>query len=549
MFLRKVDMLSPKITLYYKRKNVHVSAISGVLTIIAYGFIFIFACIYFNRYINRENLSAYYYNRYIKDIGTFSFDNFNFFNFVQIKKGNGRKTIDIDFDKIEIIGINITLEAYMRLPPRVSMPHWLYGKCDDEVNIKGIEYLLDKNEYSQSGCIKKFYNNLEDKYYDINDDKFEFPIFKHGASHPNATFYGVALRKCVNTSFRLSKIGPCADEKDIEDYVSTISFLNFTIIDNYIDVLNYKNSVTKYLMTKTCGVSPDSYVVNNLNFNPALIKSYDYLFTQQSKEQTTYIFYENQQTTTLEKNSQYLGAYFIWLQNTQQYYERQYKKIYDALAEIGGFGSIIIMIAKIINYIIARFNMLSDTQQLISNLVKKNDTIYERIVSSKNLRRFIEENERDKEEENKKIKIFNQRLNKITNTENSDEGKSESKKIIINRVNVINNNQGEETNRINKNNENIEQTDNKIGNLNYSRFIQASKSGYTKKYVSYIFSLISKKDHFNCWSYLLYLIFCKQFNSKVRYYEDLRRLIISEECMLENYFNIYKLLEANHIYN
>ena len=66
----------------------------------------------------------------------------------------------------------------------------------------------------------------------------------------------------------------------------------------------------------------------------------------------------------------------------------------------------------------------------------------------------------------------------------------------------------------------------------------------TKNYIRRDFALIDKKEKFNCFNYFFYIIFCKQVNSKIKYYEELRRLIISEECMIQNYLNIYKLLEA-----
>ena len=60
------------------------------------------------------------------------------------------------------------------------------------------------------------------------------------------------------------------------------------------------------------------------------------------------------------------------------------------------------------------------------------------------------------------------------------------------------------------------------------------------------YSVIENKSFtFNCFSYLCYLIFCKQINSHIKHFEDLRRLIISEETMFNNYFNVYKLLELN----
>ena len=68
----------------------------------------------------------------------------------------------------------------------------------------------------------------------------------------------------------------------------------------------------------------------------------------------------------------------------------------------------------------------------------------------------------------------------------------------------------------------------------------------TKYHIKRDFALIDEKDKFNCFSYFFYIIFCKQINSKINYYEELRRLIISEECMFQNYLNIYKLLEASN---
>ena len=63
MFLSNIDMLSPPITLYYKRKKIHPSAISEVLTIISYLNILSYTIYYFQRYINRVNPTAYSFNR------------------------------------------------------------------------------------------------------------------------------------------------------------------------------------------------------------------------------------------------------------------------------------------------------------------------------------------------------------------------------------------------------------------------------------------------------------------------------------------------------
>ena len=540
MFLKRIDMLSPKITLYYKQKNTHNSVISGILTIIACAFILTFIYIFLIKYLNKDNPTAYFYNRYIEDVGIFSFKDSNFFNYLEILRSGNRERIDIDFNKIEIIGINISMQGY--LEDGENFTHWIYAKCDNETKLNTIDYLLDNGEYTHSACIKRFYNNEKKEYYDINNINFEWPVIKHGASNPNSTFYGVIIRKCLNSSRN-----NCASEEEIDKYLNN-AYLSFNVIDHNIDILNYENPITKFIYSITNGLTQDSYIINNLNFNPALLKSYDNSFTvfnEKSIEQPTYFFHENSKTTTISEKTNILAAFFIWMQNSQQYYERRYQKLQDVFSEMGGFANLVILIARCINYLIARFNMLSDTQELLTNIIKKNISIYEKIVNNHSLKEYIGENKL-KKKESENIKIFNSELSnkKMININNYLDKKDENKNNINRRIDIINNNLGEETNRINKENENSEQ--NIIIMKHKSDDVGKLKRMSTKNYIKRDFALIDKKDKFNCFSYFFYIIFCKQINSKINYYEELRRLIISEECMFQNYLNIYKLLEASN---
>ena len=53
--------------------------------------------------------------------------------------------------------------------------------------------------------------------------------------------------------------------------IARVAHLNF--IDQYIDILKYKNPVNKYYFRIDNLLDMVTYSVNHLNFNPALLKS------------------------------------------------------------------------------------------------------------------------------------------------------------------------------------------------------------------------------------------------------------------------------------
>ena len=512
MFFRKIDNLSPPITLYYKYKDSHSSPISGILTIFAYMTVISFGFVYILKCLNRENPTIYIFNNYEEDIGTYSFNDSTLFHYIKLINGRFRKTLNLDLRKIEIIGINISVSAFMNY--RENFSYWIYDKCENETYMNKIGNLITNNTLDNSACLKKFYNGKEDKYYDLNDEKFEWPAIKHGTSNINTTLYGIIIKKCQNiSSYRPGVIKNCASDEEIKKYTNN-AFISFSILDHYIDILNYKNPIAKFLYTITEGTFSDSYITNNINFNPGSIKSYDSLFNQKSQEQNSYFFKDHSRISTISQNSNILGTFFIWMQNTQQIYERYYQKLQSTLSEIGGYSSIIINITSFINYLIVRFVMLSDTQDLISFSFKNNKTFYERFSKSQKIKELIVEN--NQENQNQKIKVFlsakNNTNKKIINTEISEDSKDENKNNTNKRINVINRNSAEMTNRMNKIVENSQQ-----------KIITEQKSLANEEMMNPSMKLFttSKKEKFNFFGYILYLILCKKINSRIKYYKAL----------------------------
>lgn len=116
------------------------------------------------------------------------------------------------------------------------------------------ENILSNAILDQSACIKKFYNYEMAKYYDIIDANFVWPVIKHGASNPNTTTYGIIIKKCENTDFRKKHFEECLSQEDIDAYIKSL-FISFTIVDNYIDVLNYEKPINKFLYSLTSGMN------------------------------------------------------------------------------------------------------------------------------------------------------------------------------------------------------------------------------------------------------------------------------------------------------
>ena len=52
-----------------------------------------------------------------------------------------------------------------------------------------------------------------------------------------------------------------------------------------------------------------------------------------------------------------------------------------------------------------------------------------------------------------------------------------------------------------------------------------------------------KKEKISWFSYILYIVLFKRNNSKIKFYENFRAQILSEEKLMQNNFDIYKLLE------
>ena len=258
MFIRRLDFLSPSITLYYKGDNTHSSIFSGILTIIVYSICLTFGIFYAIDFFKKANPQVCYYNRYVEDAGEFPVNSSSMFNFIQILDTEKNTPDIVDFDLIRIIGLQETVDFYQEDNDLSKYNHWIYGPCNNSTDTEGINDLINFEHFTESACIRKYYNKNDKKYYDTNDQNFKWPIILHGCSHPNRTFYGIIIEKCRNNTLKLlSDKRYCKPKEETIKYIRKSS-VNFQLIDQFTDILNFSTPYRKYFYSISNGLFEES---------------------------------------------------------------------------------------------------------------------------------------------------------------------------------------------------------------------------------------------------------------------------------------------------
>ena len=57
---------------------------------------------------------------------------------------------------------------------------WIYGKCNNIIDTQDIDHLIEFENFTESACIRKYYNKENKKYYHTNDINFVWPNLING---------------------------------------------------------------------------------------------------------------------------------------------------------------------------------------------------------------------------------------------------------------------------------------------------------------------------------------------------------------------------------
>ena len=559
-FIKKLDFLSPPITLYFKGEDQHHSIASAILSLICNASVLAATIYYFLGFINKDSPKAYFFTRYIEDAGNFPVNSSSMFNYIQFIDKFDKSKLGFDFSVLRAVGVNsIYYEQYMNDPEILSNEnHWIYGACNDNTDIKGIEDLIDPFVYNNSACIREYYNKEENKYYKTGEKGFEWPVIQKGCSNPNSTFYGIIVQRCDLAPNSLKRNGPaCKSEAEISERIANLS-LKYQIIDNYADMLNYANPFTKYFYEVSSAVQDGIYIINHLNFNPANMLTHNGFFFDNQINEHSYFFTQNEKHTidqsTLPTNQTtngcLIGVYF-WMQNTLQHFERNYDRFQDLLSDIGGISSIIMTLGYYLNLLISSYISILDTQDLIINRDEMNYGEKREIHKRPTFLRRVNQIKNPPRKQYKPSQRYLSLDNKVKLSSSNKEKEKEKEKESLNSQNSI---KYEEINIYNskrKTNKSATKINNFLSGKNRTEEKQSEKNSVVRileqKYTKDEEELPIKRHNFNWFKYIWYLICCESNDHMISYFQNIRNSLISEENIIQSYLDVYKLLKINGI--
>jgi hypothetical protein len=356
--------------------------------------------------------------------------------------------------------------------------------------------------------------------------------------------------------------------------------VRFLFVDNYADVLNYETPFTKYLFALTNGVFSGTFTTNHLNFNPAKVISDNGIFVETIKEEISYIYSFNEKITSDQdllltddqgnpildedgnekmKPTGIIIAFYFWMQNNLQLYQRRYKKFQDVLGDIGGLSSIILTLVTIINLLISDFIILLDTEELVLNFSDKKNlsseltkkaVIYRKVKEIIHPPKRLAYNRNDSQSQQKSTNFLRSRNEDMENDTNKN--KDQNNDIYFN--NIYNDNIYDyNRNKRYRPNE-LKNKKNEFENYGFRKKvvrrkenIDSSKDTTSKEGENILSKKPNEKQNFSWFAYIKYMILCGKNNPYISYYEDFRAKLISEENIIQNYLDVHRLLKVNKL--
>jgi len=373
MFIKNFDLFSNQITLFFNHNDKHSSIFSGILSIIYFIIIFYFCILFSLDFLLKRNPNAFFYKRYVNEVGKFTLDPNGIFHFISF---NSDKEYGIEIDKraFTIIGVTEN-DSIMQEKNNITLyDHWIYESCDQVDVMKLKKYFTSeiKEYYFNSLCIKKFYNKTTKKIILKGKNDFPFPFLEHGSSKLNNKIYGIYIQMCQNDT--IINDNNCYPVNIILNKLKSILNYGITFLESYIDVQNYNQPIQKVFHRLTNEFNEKVFTLNHLNFYPIIVNTHSGIIFDTLTTKNSYNFNFNEKLISNINKNYIFGTFNFWMENNLNVYERTYSKIQDVAGGVDGIVEITMIFFGFINLLFVEdYTITHDINKLLYNMsAKKN---------------------------------------------------------------------------------------------------------------------------------------------------------------------------------
>ena len=339
MFLKKLDYLSPRISLYYSGTTAHTSKISGILSIANYSIVMIVLIYYLIVIFCKTEKIAFYYIQYAEDPGVTKIDDSSLFHYLSI---NGN--VGYDPKAIKIIGLKGRPSETLKNLSESSFDHWKYSECNFETDV-GKDIRIKINNTKGPLCIKEFYNYTTGDIVKPDNKNFVYPSLLHGSGNPGFVPYLISIQRCQNSSY----FNECYTDEEIDEYINELESVNINLVDYYIDIDNYNFPFYGYLYTMEVGFLKSGILAVNFHFNPTDVQTHEGFIFDSTKRIRKMSLSDSIRGTYEGQKSTSIGIMTFWVHNQVRVYDRKYTKIVDVIANISGIAKLVGIIFYFVN--------------------------------------------------------------------------------------------------------------------------------------------------------------------------------------------------------
>lgn len=544
-FLKSLDIYGINVSFTINKESTSKTLVGGILTILSFLTFLIYG------YFISQNL-LYHKNPVIARIGYIGG------NYTDIENILSVIPISFKFEGIEIDNLfnYFTVFTYYEV-----------------LNVSNNELIIVE-EIPFEKCNKNYYPDIsENTYYsEISNES----LCLNGTNLKNKPKLFLSEGKkgliFIQLSYcRKEKNPNCESKEKIMDFINgTKNSFSIKLGITGLYPLNYKNPLLHSL--ETYSIIPTIHYLKNIDISiqEEDLETDDGYFIEKSKKIRTFSSFKAFPFFQKDNNDINLAFFTINPSNRIINNIRTYDRIQDILSDIGGISSIVLTIAGMLNLLIHNFIVILDTEDLALNTEQDNYNSREMSRRPTIFRKANEVmfpprrpyqprkqsygNDPQQQQSSNYQRLMKDGVDIYPNMSSKDEKSEQYKNLYLKRGNILNNNyEGNKDPSYQQNiskgyggrGQNYNRGMNRQGQYmeNKETYSKNLKDETTTEKKEEIENRPLEKQNFNWCKFLGYLICCGRNDKKMSYYEDFRAKLISEENIIQNYLDTYKLLK------